>query len=207
MLESLVASCLTDHTLVHEEQWNVKVNVDTTRWPTDLPTKRASVSSFGYGGTNGHVIVESVKTLYPSYHHGTVKDAADYDHTTTRPLLLGFTAHDKPTLARNIAAIGKVADKYFPADLAFTLNTRRTRFSQRAFTIIQQGQEANAFLETALTHGTSEKKSPRVGYLFTGQGVSLCGFANVTKLTVVGAVDWHGCICHARISVIPEDNS
>ncbi len=137
-----------------------------------MPAKRASVSSFGYGGTNGHVIVESVKTLYPWYHHGAIKDEADYDHTTARPLLICFSAHDKPTLGRNIAAIGKVANKYFPADLAFTLNTRRTRYAQRAFTIIRQGQEAEAFSEEDLRHGTTDQRSPRIGYLFTGQGVS-----------------------------------
>lgn len=165
------------------------------------------MSSFGYGGTNGHVIVESVRTLYPWYHHGAIKEKAEYDHTATRPLLLCFSAHDKPTLTRNVAAIGKVAHKYFPADLTFTLNTRRTRYAQRAFTIIRQGQEAEAFTETALRHGTSDKRSPSVGYLFTGQGVSSRGTTKVFQLTVIGAMGWHGCICHAHISLIPEYNS
>ena len=196
-----------NHTLVHEAQWNVKVNVDTTPWPLGLPAKRVSVSSFGYGGTNGHVIVESVKTLYPWYHHGAVKDEAEYDHTATRPFLLCFSAHDKPTLARNIAAISKVANKYFPADLAFTLNNRRTKWMQRAFTIIRQGEEAAAFSETALKYGMTDKRSPRVGYLFTGQGVSFRGNTKVAQLTVLGAMGWHGCICHAHIFVIPEDDS
>ncbi|OCK75778.1 polyketide synthase [Lepidopterella palustris CBS 459.81] len=33
-----------------EDEWNVKVNVNTAPWPKDFETRRASVSSFGYGG-------------------------------------------------------------------------------------------------------------------------------------------------------------
>ena len=176
-MASIIAEQSTNRTInsVKEEEWNVKVHNETAPWPIGAPGKRASVSSFGYGGTNGHVIIESVKTLYPWYHHGAVKDEAEYDHSTARPLLLCFSAHDKPTLERNVKAIGDVAHKYFPSDLAHTLNTRRTRFGQRAFTVIKQGQESKAFAETALKYGSTDKASPRVGYLFTGQGAQWVG--------------------------------
>jgi acyl transferase domain-containing protein len=164
-------SKLTLWLLVHEKECNVKINVETSSWPAGFPARRTSVSSFGYGGTNGHVIVESVKALYPWYQHGTTKHEAEYDHSTTRPLLLCFSAHDKPTLTRNITAIGNVAARYYPVDLALTLNTRRTKLAQRAFTIIQQGNEPDAFTEIALKYGAASSKPSSVGYLFTGQGV------------------------------------
>lgn len=37
---------------IKENEWNVKVNTDTTQWPEGFKVRRASVSSFGYGGTN-----------------------------------------------------------------------------------------------------------------------------------------------------------
>lgn len=69
-----------------------------------------------------------------------------------------------------------LAQGYFPVDLAFTLNTRRNRFAQRAFTVIRQGQETEAFAETAVRYGAAANKPPSVGYLFTGQGVSFLSF-------------------------------
>jgi acyl transferase domain-containing protein len=131
------------------------------------------VSSFGYGGTNGHVILESVDHLLPFYKHGARKANADYDHSTTRPMLLCFSAHDKPTLSRNIAAIKNVAADYYAADLAHTLNLYRTKFSHRGFTILREGKEEHAFTADELRTGVSPTKKGGVGYLFTGQGVCI----------------------------------
>ncbi|KAF2973192.1 hypothetical protein GQX73_g454 [Xylaria multiplex] len=44
----------------------LKIVTESTPWP-DLPVRRASVNSFGYGGSNAHVILESVDTLLPNY--------------------------------------------------------------------------------------------------------------------------------------------
>lgn len=115
--------------------------------------------------------MESANALYPGYQHGKPKFEADYDHSTTRSLVLCFSAHDKLTLSRNLVAISKTAHRYFPADLAFTLNTRRTSYSQRAYTVLREGHEVEAFTEANVKYGVAGKKVPRVGYLFTGQGV------------------------------------
>ncbi|KAI1339726.1 hypothetical protein F5Y15DRAFT_423599 [Xylariaceae sp. FL0016] len=39
---------------------------ESTPWP-DLPIRRASINSFGYGGSNAHAIVESTEALLPGY--------------------------------------------------------------------------------------------------------------------------------------------
>jgi acyl transferase domain-containing protein len=147
------------------------VHADTEPWPLNS-IRRTSVSSFGYGGTNGHVIVESVDNLLPFYKHGARKADSEHNHSTSRPLLLCFSAHDKPTLSRNIAAIGAVAAEYYVADLAHTLNLHRTRFSHRGFTIVREGQETLAFGAEELRMGVAPKKRGGVGFIFTGQGVS-----------------------------------
>lgn len=35
-------------------------------WP-DMPIRRASINSFGYGGANAHAIIESVDSILPGY--------------------------------------------------------------------------------------------------------------------------------------------
>lgn len=162
-----------------EDEWNVKVHADTAPWPADSLLRRASVSSFGYGGTNGHVIVESVDNLLPFYKHGARKADAKYNNSTSRPLLLCLSAHDKPTLSRNIAAIGAVAKDYYASDLVHTLNLYRTRFPHRGFTILREGNEEAAFRPEALQKGVVPKKSGDVGFIFTGQGAQWTGMGKV----------------------------
>ncbi|KAI0401422.1 hypothetical protein F4802DRAFT_601014 [Xylaria palmicola] len=44
----------------------LKIVTETIPWP-NLPIRRASINSFGYGGSNAHAIVESTETLLPGY--------------------------------------------------------------------------------------------------------------------------------------------
>ena len=39
------------------DEWNIKIPTELTPWPSP-GLRRASVNSFGYGGTNGHVILD-----------------------------------------------------------------------------------------------------------------------------------------------------
>lgn len=146
------------------------MQADTIPWPKHTPVKRASVSSFGYGGTNGHIIVESVSSLFPLYQHGQPKALAAYDHSSPRPLLVTFSAHDKTTLARNMAAHAAVVDRYYLADLAHTLNTRRTRFATRAFAIAREDSAVEAFSIDNAQVGTAPATAPQLAFIFTGQG-------------------------------------
>ena len=172
-----VAGFKTLNPAIDEKGWNIKINADTIKWPRDFQHRRASVSSFGYGGTNGHVIVEAVDSLFPFYQHGQPKSMASYDNSTARPLLVSFSAHDKTTLVRNINAHAQMADKFYLADLAHTLNTRRTKFRHKAFTIAREGHETEDLAAANFKYGTSENSSTRVGFIFTGQGAQWAGMA------------------------------
>ncbi|KAH6710545.1 putative polyketide synthase [Leptodontidium sp. MPI-SDFR-AT-0119] len=130
---------------IREKEWNVRVNVDTIPWPSDFSVRRASVSSFGYGGTNGYVIIEAVESLYPWYEHGKPKTEASYNNEATRPFLLSFSAHDKATLVRNIDAHAKVASQFYLSDLAYT--------------IAVEGEEAKAFDQATFTFVAPKKSN------------------------------------------------
>ncbi|KAL8735777.1 MAG: hypothetical protein Q9166_000641 [cf. Caloplaca sp. 2 TL-2023] len=164
---------------ISENEWNIKIHANTAPWPEDSVLRRASVSSFGYGGTNGHVIVESIETLHPWYQHAKAKKEAPYDRSSKKPFLLCFSAHEKTTLSRNVKAISDVASNYYLTDLAHTLNLRRTMFSHRAFTVAYEGREAEAFASNTLQTGTISTKATSIGFLFTGQGAQWIGMGRV----------------------------
>ncbi|KAH8198332.1 hypothetical protein TruAng_007487 [Truncatella angustata] len=48
------------------KEGRLRIVTESVPWP-DLGIRRASINSFGYGGSNAHAIVESVDTLLPGY--------------------------------------------------------------------------------------------------------------------------------------------
>lgn len=81
-----------------------------------------------------------------------------------------MSAHDKKTLTNNIRAHQHVVGNFYLPDIAYTLNSRRTRFASRAFTISNPGQEATDFDLESFVFGSAETKPVRIGFIFTGQG-------------------------------------
>ncbi|KAI8626148.1 hypothetical protein F5Y19DRAFT_478754 [Xylariaceae sp. FL1651] len=160
------------------KEWNVKIAVDSMPWPAGFDVRRASVSSFGYGGTNAHLVVEAVESLCPWYEHGEPKTTARYtynDASIDRPFLITMSAHDKKTLTRNIIAHRDIASDYYIPDLAYTLNERRTQFNgARGYTIAWPGRETDAFAPESFAYGSKlSKLKPEdlgIGFVLTGQG-------------------------------------
>lgn len=92
--------------------------------------------------------------------------------------MIFFSAHDKVTLQRNIAAHAKIADKFYLADLAHTLNTKRTKFPQRAFTVAHQGNDGEDFDISSFRFASVSKKPLQdLAFIFTGQGAQWAGMA------------------------------
>ncbi|KAH8200322.1 hypothetical protein TruAng_005538 [Truncatella angustata] len=160
--------------------WQVAVVNDPVPFPAHLPVRRVSINSFGYGGTNAHVIVEAADSLlkreqtykYIDPHAGKrQKTAPRRAADRKRPFLLPFSAHDKPTLQRNIAAHGKVAANYDLIDLSYTLANRRSVFSSKGFAVVSHKTLEDVFSEvTANFSFADKKKTSTVGFVFTGQG-------------------------------------
>ncbi|KAK7953549.1 polyketide synthase [Apiospora saccharicola] len=161
--------------------WQVAVSHDAAPFPNHLPVKRVSVNSFGYGGTNAHVIVESADSLLtqpqtyklggagktrPSRHRGIAN--------RNRQFLLPFSAHDNPTLRRNVKALGGIAANYDLLDLAYTLGNRRTRFNSRGFAVTSAASLKETFESDDLSKFTflesNPSSKPTLGFVFTGQG-------------------------------------
>ncbi|GAB1213228.1 hypothetical protein ATERTT37_002377 [Aspergillus terreus] len=161
------------------EGWKVKVPTEPTPFPDHLPVRRVSVNSFGYGGTNAHIIVEGADSLLtaPQEYRYTTPHSRSRVRITrralerNRPFLLPFSAHDKPTLKRNIEAHGAVVQQYNLLDLSYTLANCRTRFPSRAFVVTTNAQKEATFGDNLQQFVFANKnKAEALAFVFTGQG-------------------------------------
>lgn len=164
------------------------------QWPKGA-MRRASVNSFGFGGSNAHAVIESPMYLlgadareqqhYVLSHqqetsyslsgsNGTLDMDDDDDMDLMmkqRPQLLVVSANNQDSLQRNINVLEKhllnPAIEVRLKDLAYTLSERRTHHFNRAFTVSQATDEIewNAF-----SFDKTRAAGRRIAMIFTGQG-------------------------------------
>ncbi|KAI0886565.1 KR domain-containing protein [Annulohypoxylon maeteangense] len=162
------------------DEWKVKVPTKAVPFPRELPVRRVSINSFGYGGTNAHIIVEDTQSLTKHAPRYTYLDSWTQKQRFVgrrraverkRSFLLPFSAHDKATLRRNIDAHGKVAAKYNLLDLSYTLSNRRSSLPSKAYAVASYNSLNSVFNSVSENFTFADKKSIRsVGFVFTGQG-------------------------------------
>ena len=144
-------------------------------WPK-LPLgqpRRASVNSFGFGGTNAHIILESF---------GSPEDRKfSPDSATCTPFVpYLISAQSKQSLVANITALIAYLDHHpntSPTDLSWTLRSRRSRLPLRvafpASTIEVFQSNLKGFLGDVQLNARSAVTGvgkPRILGVFTGQG-------------------------------------
>lgn len=147
-------------------------------WEPGTERRLAGISSFGFGGTNAHLILEEASDR---------AQAKDYLQST-RPLhLLSLSAKSEPAV-KELA--GRYADYLanYPAvslaDLCFTANAGRTHFNHRLAVVARSPVELQAQL-LAFAKGEESSglfsaevqrpKPPKIAFLFTGQGSQYVG--------------------------------
>lgn len=164
------------------EKSRVRPTRRTIRWPRSASgLRRASVNSFGFGGTNAHVVLEARDSMVKDpkarkgfifSSHGSSLFGGDElpDTDSERLQLLVFSANDKDTLQKNIQImsdhlIDPAVDVKL-SDVAYTLSERRTHHFYRGFLT------SNTIDITPDSMITGKKKAqpPRVAFIFTGQG-------------------------------------
>ena len=90
---------------------------------------------------------------------------------TRKLVLLPFSAHDDNSLKANIAATADAANDFDLANVAYTLASRRTRFSRRGFAIADSHAASESLKKCILAFGkTGGSRVQRIGFVFTGQG-------------------------------------
>ncbi|MGW5479507.1 SDR family NAD(P)-dependent oxidoreductase [Streptomyces sp. NPDC004008] len=164
---------------IRMDEWRLRVQDRLGPWPrTDAPLV-AGVSSFGMGGTNCHLVLESAPAP-------VVEDAVQVPTPAGHTLPLPYTVsgHDKAALhaqARRLARWLRDRPQERPADLAASLLASRTAFPARAVVVADDHDSLLTRLE-ALGEGApgagtveGEPGTGDVAVLFTGQGAQRLG--------------------------------
>jgi acyl transferase domain-containing protein/SAM-dependent methyltransferase len=147
-----------------------------TPWEPVRGKRIAGLSSFGFSGTNVHVIVEEPPE--------TTKPWAATDRTVH---VLALSARSSSALNQIAQEVAKSLESKAPdalADICFTANTGRSHFTQRMAVLgknsdeVRNGLRAFANREAAanvVAGETADSGLPPVAFLFTGQGSQYIG--------------------------------
>ncbi|WP_129674294.1 type I polyketide synthase [Candidatus Chloroploca sp. Khr17] len=152
-------------------------------WPTAAPLV-AGVSSFGFSGTNVHLVLEAAPAREPALPVSPQPEAKE------RPVhLLALAAKSASalrSLATSYAATLSAADAPPLADAAWTANSGRSHFAHRLAVVAEHSAAAAAALEAyargevaagLVARHAERTDPPRVAFLFTGQGSQYAGMS------------------------------
>ncbi len=154
------------------------IPVSGTDWKTGASGSRllAGVSSFGFSGTNAHVVVEEAPDV-----------VCERTNTPERPL------HILTLSAKTEYSLGRLAERYASfldssaakerlADICYTANAGRAHFSRRIGIVTGSLPEIREKLRSRERSGETEgvfrgsfASRPKVAFLFTGQGSQFAG--------------------------------
>ncbi|KAI0868539.1 hypothetical protein GGS24DRAFT_207312 [Hypoxylon argillaceum] len=145
------------------EAGQLKVPTEALEWPAGRD-ERVSVNSFGVGGANAHVILESAASwkVSPYSSNGVAAKAPE------GPQILLFSANDpqshKSLVEQYKEYLTNIPDGVSQQDIAYTLATGREQLPVRGFSI------ATSDGMGAAVTPTTGPKAPAVVMVFTGQG-------------------------------------
>ncbi len=150
--------------------------------PTDGPI-HVGVSSFGFGGTNAHVVLESAPDPPPLSSTSPSPTSPSPDTDGPSQHLLALSAHSEASLQ---AIAQRYAERLKPkdgepsdelADVCLAANTGRDilpyRIAMQASTDLEASHRLLAFAagdEPPGIHAGHATTSPKIAFLFTGQG-------------------------------------
>jgi acyl transferase domain-containing protein/acyl carrier protein len=154
----------------------ITVPTKTTRWDASARSTRfAGLSSFGFSGTNAHMVLADAPR------------AERRTEAAQRPMLLPLSAWTegalRETLARYAEHLAATEERELP-DVCFTAGAGRSHFSERLAMIVSSAEEARAAIaavraaqgSNAVLRGTYHKSEPPlVAFMFTGQGAQHAG--------------------------------
>ena len=169
-------------------------------WPTD-GTRRISINSFGFGGSNAHVIIDdALHYLHnrdlPGKHQTSLhkEPGPDSGFSSTRgspqprsKMIFSFSSHDQQGLTRLSTSYAGFLEKKIGAQdkaflddswlqsLAYTLTSRRSVFDSRSFVVANTAQSLLTQLSKGLPKYQRASKNQAVIGIFTGQGAQWPG--------------------------------
>ncbi len=179
------------------ERLPINVPSEATPWNIGSSSGIAGISSFGMSGTNAHVVLQNVETLYITSPSLYITSPQKSQNTTERPLhLLTLSAKTEQALSELVTNYQKYltnnSDVEF-ADICFSGNIGRSHFQHRLSIVAESTQDALELLAnyknvetlyiknvetryiaslhnvSVFTGTISTSKRPKIAFLFTGQ--------------------------------------
>ncbi|CCI31025.1 type I polyketide synthase [Microcystis sp. T1-4] len=183
-----VALCLHHREIpahLHLKQVNPHISLDNTSlefvkthqpWVTNTDSLYAGVSSFGFGGTNCHVVLQEAPQL-----------SVTSDVKADLPLLFTLSAKNESSLQALVAHYTQWLTEHpnnSLANLCFTTNTGRSHFSHRLAVVAKTQEELKIklqrwnlgeFSKGVTKNVFNERNVTKIAFLFTGQGSQYVG--------------------------------
>ncbi|KAL2060502.1 hypothetical protein VTL71DRAFT_9533 [Oculimacula yallundae] len=175
---------------LHFSDWHMALPLETMAWPTP-GLRRGSVNSFGFGGSNAHVILDDALHYLHSRglsgNHITAADrcssgsanppaALSNGHFSHEQLFV-FSSSDKAGLHRVAEAYkGSFLPETVRLDfLSYTLSSRRTHFDYRSFVVADSQPSLMRALARGLPSFSRRSGLGMPALVFTGQGAQWVG--------------------------------
>jgi acyl transferase domain-containing protein/acyl carrier protein len=166
---------------VQWKQLSLTIPKESMPWPPGVEGPVAGVSSFGFSGTNAHIIIKAPPKV--------AARTPDVD----RPLhLLPLSAQSAQALKASAGRMHTYLTSHTqcePADVCYTAGAGRTHFTHRLSVagedIFQIGKGLSAFIKGEAMEGVlhhvcpEEGKHPKIAFIFTGQGSQYRGMGKV----------------------------
>jgi acyl transferase domain-containing protein/NADPH:quinone reductase-like Zn-dependent oxidoreductase/acyl carrier protein len=175
------ALCLTHRTIppqIHYRELNPLISLDGTAlriptemtpWETNGGTRFAGLSSFGFSGTNAHLILEEAPQL-PAR-------PLRADRAQLLPVSSKTAEGLRESLDRYASFLGR-ADLPELADVCFTAGARRRHYTHRRAYVGGSADELRAALRSAPDDtGEPAGQRPEVVFAYSGQGGAWSGMA------------------------------
>jgi acyl transferase domain-containing protein/NADPH:quinone reductase-like Zn-dependent oxidoreductase/SAM-dependent methyltransferase len=140
------------------KEFNITVPVEPTPFPAGRD--RVSVNSFGLGGSNAHVVLDSARSF-------NLPPRARSSYPPSSPQLLLFSAASSPSLQKITSDFQKwVANNPDSlVDAAYTLANKREHFQHRSFLVVSPDVDGVVSQSKKVPNQT-----PSLVMIFTGQG-------------------------------------
>nr|APX43996.1 polyketide synthase [Pestalotiopsis microspora] len=159
------------------EERNFKVVTEAEAWPREL--HRASINSFGYGGANAHVVLESARSYILSH----TANSRPSKRAIPRIFVLPVSAQTQKSLKLRMDQVRRVARSSSDDTierLAHTLTQRRTSLRFKRFLLLQKLPDGSYDTISEPTFETADFATTirlPFAFIFTGQGAQYAEMA------------------------------
>ncbi|ROV87828.1 hypothetical protein VMCG_10550 [Cytospora schulzeri] len=147
--------------------------------------RRASVNSFGYGGTNSHIVIDDAlsylqqRGLMTNFMMASRPDCrrGEILRPEENPKLLVWSAFTETATRDMVSSWESYCSEMLDtmstpsiSDIAYTLDTRRSLLPSKSFAVISKTSDLRSVGNIASVPMDTPKRSARLGFIFTGQG-------------------------------------